>query len=185
MEITKKYKETLRVCVVGALLATINFIFQMRENNLIILCISFVILGGFAIPIVAIVCECSAECTYPASEDLGNGILMVGGSLLALIFTLIWGGFLPTTGHYYDSISNPSTYFIIGVFAMVSFALFLFNGEYKRLKLEAIQSQSYIDISSNKLNKSNKSSQSNQLNKPNNNSSNSLDSDSQKQGFVY
>ena len=141
MEITKKYKEILRVCVIGAMLATINFIFQMRDNNLIILNISFAILGGFAVPIVAIVCECSAECTYPANEEVGNGLLMLGGSAVAMVLTLIWGDILPTTNHYYGGVSNASTYFVVGAMLVVSIALFMFNGEYKRLILEESQKQ--------------------------------------------
>lgn len=78
MEHTRAYRTILKCGVLLCIFACFLFISMLYSNNFWPLTISFSVLGFFILPLLPVMMENCAECTYPISEDLSMGILFVG-----------------------------------------------------------------------------------------------------------
>lgn len=86
MEKTKAYKTLLRGGIVVCCLSTCLVLAMLYSNNFWPLTISWAILGCFVLPLLPIMMENCAECTYPVPEEVSMGILFAGCNILGLGF---------------------------------------------------------------------------------------------------
>lgn len=89
MDRTHAYQTCLRTGFAFATIVFILFCSMLYRSNLTLLCVASALLGLGVIPLLPIVTESCAESTYPLSEDLSVGILLIGGNLSAVGFTFI------------------------------------------------------------------------------------------------
>ncbi|ETO13161.1 hypothetical protein RFI_24215 [Reticulomyxa filosa] len=162
MDTTHKYKEILRsftvlTCVVACLLE-----YELKPNNEVVVCVLFGLFGFFAVPLIAVSFECTAESTFPVNEELSNGILMAVGNLVGVVYVLIWGSFLPDTNngkHLFIltlalkkkkrggeertliRLLNFTGYFYVWNLSLLLCFIFKFNGDYHRMNAEKLDEQ--------------------------------------------
>lgn len=74
----KRYNLTLKIYIVLVVTAILVFVCELSADNLNALLISFVYLGFTMLPLLPIFMETCAETTYPVSEDVSVGALLVG-----------------------------------------------------------------------------------------------------------
>ena len=86
MERTKAYKPLLRVGIVICCLATCFLLLMLFSDNFWPLCFAFAVLGMFVLPLLPIMMENCAECTYPVPEEVSMGILFAGCNIIGLGF---------------------------------------------------------------------------------------------------
>ena len=63
MEMTRAYKAIIKTYVFSALVLTVIFVTQMKQDNFFILAILFAVYGFCAVPIIAITFECAVTLT--------------------------------------------------------------------------------------------------------------------------
>ena len=108
---------------------------SIYHNNGTVLCIASAIMGSFVVPLIPIVTECTAEITYPISEDISVGILLVGGNYVGVILTLVaqWLLNQPALG---PPPFLPSSIFLFVTICLSTVSVMFFEGDYKRLKVD-------------------------------------------------
>jgi Na+/melibiose symporter-like transporter len=74
----KRYNLTLKVYIVLVVTAILVFVCELSSDNLAALLISFIYLGFTMLTLLPIFMETCAETTYPVSEDVSVGALLVG-----------------------------------------------------------------------------------------------------------
>lgn len=74
----KRYNLTLKVYIVLVVTAILVFVCELKANNLTALLVAFVYLGFTMLPLLPIFMETCAETTFPVSEDVSVGALLVG-----------------------------------------------------------------------------------------------------------
>jgi FLVCR family MFS transporter 7 len=91
MEMTKAYKTILRVGIVASCFATCFLLLMLFSNNFWPLTLGWALLGGCVLPLLPVMMENCAECTYPVPEEVSMGILFVGKkrNLSIILFCLI------------------------------------------------------------------------------------------------
>lgn len=82
----KRYNLTLKVYIVLVVTAILVFVCELSANNLVPLLIAFIYLGATMLPLLPIFMETCAETTYPVSEDVSVGALLVGGNIFGVAF---------------------------------------------------------------------------------------------------
>jgi FLVCR family MFS transporter 7 len=85
MEKTKAYKTILRVGIVAACVATCFLLLMLYSNNFWPLALSWALLGCCVLPLLPVMMENCAECTYPVPEEVSMGILFAGKNEIALL----------------------------------------------------------------------------------------------------
>lgn len=86
LETTKAYKTSLKVGITLCVLAITFMLLMLFSNNFWPLCVAFGIMGFFVLPLLPIMLENCAECTYPVAEELSSGFLFAGCNILGLGF---------------------------------------------------------------------------------------------------
>jgi len=81
MERTRAYRTILKVEVGFCLCTAVFLVAMLFRNNYWPLLIAFGLLGLSFLPLLPVMMENCAECTYPISEDLSMGIMFVGQSM--------------------------------------------------------------------------------------------------------
>ena len=112
---------------------------SIYHNNLTTLCIASTILGSFVVPLIPIVTECTAEVTYPISEDISVGILLVGGNYISIFMTLLVQWLI-------DQVPLgpppflPSSILLFVALLVSTISVLFFEGDYRRLKVDQVSS---------------------------------------------
>jgi len=78
MERTRAYRTILKVGVGLCVCTTVLLVAMLFRNNFWPLLIAFGLLGLSILPLLPVMMENCAECTYPIPEDLSMGIMFVG-----------------------------------------------------------------------------------------------------------
>ena len=84
MEKTRAYRTILKAGVGLCVCTTVFLVAMLFSNNYWPLLIAFGMLGMSILPLLPVMMENCAECTYPVPEDLSMGILFVGQSMMQL-----------------------------------------------------------------------------------------------------
>ncbi len=86
MEKTKAYRPMLKGGIITCCMMVCLFLAMLFSNNFWPLTISMGLMGFFILPLLPIMMENCAECTYPVQEELSMGILFTGCNVLGLAF---------------------------------------------------------------------------------------------------
>ena len=121
----KRYKLTVKVYIYLCLISVLIFVCMLRPDNYSPLLISFVLMGFAILPLLPILMETCAECSYPISEDVSAGCILVGASYtgVAFIFGLQVLIDLPPIG---PLPLTPSNLFLLGSFAYICIFIYLY-----------------------------------------------------------
>jgi MFS family permease len=139
LDVTHKYKEALKIFFVAGCFSLLFWLSSIYHNNLTTLCIASTILGSFVVPLIPIVTECTAEVTYPISEDISVGILLVGGNYISIFMTLLVQWLI-------DQVPLgpppflPSSILLFVALLVSTISVLFFEGDYRRLKVDQVSS---------------------------------------------
>ncbi len=134
----RKYNTILKLTNFMILITSIFFLLMLYHNNTMWLSVSYSLLGWFTTAVVPVSMNCCAEISYPISDELSVGLLLIGANILGfgLIFLL----------QYLIELRDNEDYNYFNVFNIVYLSLIviqnlllvMYNGEYKRLKYEVL-----------------------------------------------
>lgn len=82
----KRYKLTIKVYIYLCMVSVIVFVFMLRPNNYVGLLTSFLLMGFSILPLLPILMETCAECSYPIPEDISAGCILIGASYTGVAF---------------------------------------------------------------------------------------------------
>ncbi|KAJ1427351.1 major facilitator superfamily domain-containing protein, partial [Ochromonadaceae sp. CCMP2298] len=135
MEKTRAYRPLLKcgVCVVFA--ATALFLCMLYSDNYWPLLVAIGILGFCMLPLLPVMMENCAECTYPIPEEMSMGLMFVGCNVLGLGFVFALQ-FLIEQPSFGPPPLLPANAFILGVIFIALLIVQFYSGEYKRLQNE-------------------------------------------------
>ena len=119
----------------GGCLSLLLWLSSIYHDNGAVLCIASAVMGAFVVPLIPIVIECTAEVTYPISEDISVGVLLTGGNYVGVVLTLLvqWLIDRPALG---PPPFLPSSMFLFIALCLSTIAVLFFEGDYKRLKVD-------------------------------------------------
>ena len=140
MEKTKAFNKILKCTMIlsYATVGTICFS-QLKQGNVMVLYVLFCLYGFVTYPLISVAIETAAECTYPVSEDISNGLLMISCSVFSTIMVLVWDIFLPTKNEsYHNNTFNDSTLYVMSLYTLALILVLVYNGKYNRLNVEII-----------------------------------------------
>lgn len=136
MEKYRNYRFIMKTTSGMAFLMILWFLCMIYKDNYWPLLLSYGSVGFFMLPLVPISMTNCAECTYPVSEELAMGLLLVGANVtgFGLIFVLQNIMDMGSIGPW--PFLSALNVFFVGVFLLQNITLFCFNGQYKRLQNE-------------------------------------------------
>lgn len=128
---TKKYKlisiATFACCTISLLLFTILLVYG---GSFVAVYASFSVFGFFSYPYMTVGLEHAAEVTYPVSEGITSGILLLLGNMYGIILTYITGA-LTEKGR-----SDIAGYLMTGLYLIGLGTVVLMKGDLKRLQAD-------------------------------------------------
>lgn len=86
METTKAYKTLLRIGISLCCVFTTLLLLMLYSDNFWPLCVGFALMGMFVLPLLPVMMENCAECTYPVAEEVSMGVLFAGCNIIGLAF---------------------------------------------------------------------------------------------------
>jgi hypothetical protein len=137
LERTRAYVTTLRVGIAAAGLSSVFFLSSLRRGADAALLASCGVMGACLIPLLPISLENAAECTYPVSEEVSSGLLLIVGNDIGLLLILVLQALIPAPGP--STCSTPATPFagvFVGVLLEAGAALAFFRQDYRRQAAE-------------------------------------------------
>ena len=137
LERTRAYVTTLRVGIAVAGLSSVFFLSSLRPHSDATLLASCGVMGACLIPLLPISLENAAECTYPVSEEVSSGLLLIVGNYIGLLLILVLQALIPAPSP--STCSTPVTPFagvFVGVLLAAGAALFFFRQDYRRQAAE-------------------------------------------------
>jgi sugar phosphate permease len=111
-----KYLRTLRMICFGTLIASTIFLFVLPKANLLLTVLNIAILGIILLPIIPLCYSFSIELTFPVSEAMSNGVMMMFSQIVGSITTVL--------GTKLASYHPESEYTIIMFLGMMSVSCF-------------------------------------------------------------
>ena len=139
MEKTKQFNIILK-CTIVLSYSTVGILVcsELKQDNGMILYILFAAYGFFTWPLISVAIEAAAETTYPISEDIGIGVIMVVTSAFTTAIVMVWDIFLPTKNEsYHNNTFNYSTLYVMSIQTVGLILGFMYNGKYKRLNVDS------------------------------------------------
>jgi hypothetical protein len=136
----ERYRNYLLLIKGGGMFAFIMlFVFMgcLIRGNSVALYFGFSLLGMGTVPLLPIVFEGSAACTYPLSADIANGLLMTSGQVFGIIDIFLLPYLIEVSSTSYSNSTSYFTYLnlFFCINAVIIFVSILaFNGEDKRKK---------------------------------------------------
>ncbi|XP_066915277.1 heme transporter FLVCR2-like [Clytia hemisphaerica] len=118
---------TFIACSVSLLTFTLILIYS---GNFILVYVSFSIFGFFSYPYMTIGLEHAAEITYPISEGLTSGILLLFGNMYAITLTFICGAIID------KGRSDIAGYLMTVLYLVGMVTVILMKGELKRWRAD-------------------------------------------------
>ena len=100
-----------------------------------LLCLASALLGSVVVPLLPIVTENCAEVTYPISEDISVGILLVGGNYVGILITFMMQWLL-SLEPLAPPPFLPSSIFVVLCLIVAASGSVLYKGDYKRYKAD-------------------------------------------------
>lgn len=90
MDRTKKYELTIKVCLTVAVVIFVAFLQMALHPNLaIFIAIAAAFLGLMGLATYPVGLEMSAECSYPVSQTLSTGMIVLSGQIQSVIYILL------------------------------------------------------------------------------------------------
>ena len=140
---TKRYKSvsvtTFLCCALTMLLFTFLLVYI---NNFKLVYTSFCLFGFFSYPYMTVGLEHAAELTYPISEGITSGILLLVGNMYAIILTYICGAIIE------KGRSDVAGYVMTSLYVVGLITVAVMKGELKRLKIDQTKSREKENIDS-------------------------------------
>ena len=87
MDVFQKYIFAIRMICFGSLASAIVFIYSVNTENITIVLINVGILGFLLLPIIPVGYSFGAELTYPISEAMSNGVMIMFSQIAASALT--------------------------------------------------------------------------------------------------
>ena len=87
MDVLKKYIFAIRMICFGSVLAALIFIYSCSTENITIVLINVGVLGFLLLPIIPVGYAFGAELTYPISEAMSNGVMIMFSQIAASALT--------------------------------------------------------------------------------------------------
>lgn len=152
---TKRFKELVRICFVGATSGILMFTLVLRPNQFGLVMTSCAIAGFFTLAALPVSLELCVECTYPVKEGTSAGFMWMTGQIASIVFVFSMNALQGSTNYYpplnhtadgHVIPSNSSTgyadmtdscWVAVGAACFGSLLLFFFRSEYKRMAAEA------------------------------------------------
>ena len=116
-----------------------------RDNNLLLL-MSYGGVGFFMLPMVPITMTNCAECTYPVSEELAMGLLLVGANVMGFGLIFVMQSLIALNGSGLLLTSWFSAFYV-GALLLQNIILMSYYGQYKRLMDDTTDERSNIFFS--------------------------------------
>ena len=132
MDKTHAYRECLRYCFLLATLSLTFFLTMIYHNNFGLLCFASALLGIFSVGLTPFAIELCSEITYPISEDISVGMLLVGSNYAGILITFVVQELLKESAFGPPPLL-PSSIFMISMLGLSVLSVYSFKGEYKRL----------------------------------------------------
>lgn len=145
----RKYNTTLKITNIMILLASIFFLLMLYHDNIAWLGVSYAMLGLFTTAVVPVSMNCCAEISYPISDELSVGILLIGANIMGfgLIFLLQDLIELRDNEHYnYFNVFNAV---YLSLIVIQNLLLVMYSGDYKRLQYEVLSMSSEMNSDMN------------------------------------
>ncbi len=136
MEKTKAYRAIFKSYMVLAGFAGLLFFSLMYKDNFWPLLCAAGLLGFVALPLLPIMMELCAECTYPIPEEISTGILHNGGNAFGVAVVFIVQSLLTVQGPG-PTPFLASTIFILAINVLTAVFALNFHGRYLRLEHES------------------------------------------------
>jgi len=128
---TRRYKlisvGTFLCCTVSLL---VFFIVVSHSNSFQATFISYCIFGFFSYPYITIGLEYAAEVTYPISEGITSGILLLAANVYGIVFTSLLEFIIEQWG------TDVAGYIMVGLYLIGQFLCLVTNGTLKRYEAD-------------------------------------------------
>ena len=124
------YLKSLRIVCFGGLFAgsLLRFSFNLGRDYLIVVVINIGLFGFFLIPIIPVCYSFSVELTYPVSEAMSNGCMMLISQLFSVLGTIL-------ATKLADSQPNMCIYLFVTMMAVGCFGTFFIKEDLRRINL--------------------------------------------------
>lgn len=132
----RNYRVIMKVTSAMAFLMTIWFLCMIYRDNYWPLLLSYGSVGFFMLPLVPISMTNCAECTYPVSEELAMGLLLVGANVAGFGLIFVLQSIMEMAPLGPSPVESWLNLFFVGVYFIQNIILLNFNGQYKRLQKE-------------------------------------------------
>jgi len=87
---TKKYELTIKVCLAVAVLIFVGFLQMALHDNLaVFIAIAAALLGLTGLATYPVGLEMSAECSYPVSQTLSTGMIVLSGQIQSALYIIL------------------------------------------------------------------------------------------------
>jgi MFS transporter, FLVCR family, feline leukemia virus subgroup C receptor-related protein len=87
LDLTNKYNQTIRLVCFTSTLLTLLIFFTLPSQNIWLLSLNVSSIGFFLLPIIPIGYSYAIELTYPVSESMSNGVLMMFSQIVGSVVT--------------------------------------------------------------------------------------------------
>ncbi|GBG25455.1 Feline leukemia virus subgroup C receptor-related protein 1 [Hondaea fermentalgiana] len=131
-----KYNFVLKLLFVFGGTFVIIFVLVLRPNNMPVLAFTFAGMGSAMLPLLPVVFQCAAECTYPLREDLTTGGIMSAGQVTGVVFIVVLGEMVDAQPVYDGYVFEPAYILIVVCIVSCVLGILLYNGSYHRLKAD-------------------------------------------------
>jgi len=81
------YLKILRLVCFGSLIFASLMLFSLNNGVIWVVCINIAFLGFFLLPIIPVCYSFAVELTYPVSEAMSNGLLMLFSQIVGIVDT--------------------------------------------------------------------------------------------------
>ena len=128
------YLKILRIVCFGSLVFSSAMVFSLNYGVIWVVCINIALLGFFLLPIIPVCYSFAVELTYPVSEAMSNGLLMLFSQLVGIVDTT--AGTELTINH-----AQWCIYMFIGQIAFACLITLVVKEDLRRINAEKVKSK--------------------------------------------
>lgn len=90
VEVTKLYKTSIIICLIGFMSSIFMMAFVLYSGNIVYPGIACFLMGFAALPLLPLCFDFACELTFPIGEAFTTGLLMTGGQIVGVIEVVLW-----------------------------------------------------------------------------------------------
>ena len=90
VEVTKLYKTSILICLVGFMSSIFMMGFVLFSENIVLNGIACFLMGFAAMPLLPLCFDLACEVTFPVGEAFTTGLLMMGGQIIGVIEVILY-----------------------------------------------------------------------------------------------